>query len=195
MIEGGVVITTIQPHRLLTEARIILQPELHVLQIERLRKHIVRINTGLHILIDHLLSIVLLGIVTLVGHDDAGRLQLRGELDANTLEQIDALGMAEHRALPRVDVATPAHRRIQILRHRAGIRIGGIHLALQGLEFRQADVTGAALGRGRPHGLPGDRINHRRRKGLRALGGQIRSRMLVVWCRSHCEWRQTSSRS
>ena len=82
------------------------------------------------------------------GHRDDRRLELGYHADTQSLEQRDALFVAQQGAASFAPAGVQAPSCIEVAVRTNCCRLISIHLAAQGLEFRQRDITGATPGRG-----------------------------------------------
>ena len=145
MIEFRIAVATVEKHGLLAELGLVVDPVAHVVEVEGLRIHILGFYTGGLVFVDHLLGIIFLGVIAFIRHFHAGGFELGGHLDAQILEELDALGVAEHSAAGGVQIGAPVRGGVHVFLDGGCLAVGRIHLAAQRLELLQREVAGAAL--------------------------------------------------
>lgn len=111
-------------------------------------------------------------------HFDGRRLELGGELRAESANEVDGLRMGHEGSAGRVQVGAKVDRAAQVLLHRGGGGVRRVHLSAKGAELGEGDIAGAARG-----GCVGShrRVGGHERGG--ALGGEVRSLGEKVWGR------------
>lgn len=165
----------VEVNGLLAERRFMLDPVEDVLIKEGLGPHAGWADVMALVIVDELLSVHLLGVVTLERHGNLRGLQLGRELQAQGLDQLNVLMVCHGGATGVIELCAPGWSAILVFLRGCGRRVAGIHLGAERLELSQCDIGCAALGLGW-------RAVCRRLEGNSALSGQLRDGQDVGGC-------------
>ena len=134
---------------LLAKLGLVLDPVQDVIVEEGLGEHARGMNASSLVLVNHLLGVLLLGVVTLEGHGDFGGLELGGEAKTEALDEFNVLLVRQDGGAGSVQIRLMAGGATEELLRGGGRLVRAVHLGAERLVLGEGDVAGAALGAGR----------------------------------------------
>ena len=143
---SGQVAVAVKIHGLLPKSGLLLQPVQNIVVKETLGINNLGADSSLLEGINHLLSKLLLGVVSLERHRDLRCLELRAVVETESSNEANVLLQGHDGSTRGVQIGAPVWCSMEEVLWRGGSGIKAIHLGAQRLEFLERNIAGAAFG-------------------------------------------------